>query len=100
MRDPVAGKYQNWYTPEFKMAAKILKGYDGKLEWSTNDYVAFTFVSEDLKLIFYPHKTSAGNRHIRVRDGGCKSVEDFTRVATLLYKGSGSNCTFPVKMGK
>lgn len=97
MRDPAAGKYQNWYTPEFKMATKILRPYNGNLEWSTNDYIAFTFASDDLKLIFYPHKTSAGNRHIRVRDGGCRSAEDFARAAASLDKGSGFNCTFSVR---
>jgi len=97
MRDPAAGKYQNWYKHEFTMAEKILAPYNGELEWSTNDYVAFTFTSDKVKLIFYPHKVNTGNRHIRVRDGGSKTPEAFKRAVALLGIGSGYNCTFSVK---
>ena len=93
MKDRLAGKYNSIYGTEFKMAKKFLQHLKGKLEWSNNDYEAFTFKANDLNLIFYPHKTSAGNYHIRVRGTG-KNIEG---VLKLLYKKSGFNCTFSRK---
>lgn len=67
MQDKLAGKYNSIYGEEFKMVQKILKDFNGKLEWSKNNYEAFTFKSDNLNIIFYPHRTSSRNYHIRVR---------------------------------
>ena len=93
MKDKLAGKYKSIYNNEFKLAEKILKDFGGNLEWSTNDYEAFTFKNDEINIIFYPHKTSAGNYHIRVRGNG-KNINEFL---DLLYKKSGFNCTFSRK---
>lgn len=93
MEDKLAGKYNTIYGREFKMAKKILQSFNGELEWSSNDYQAFTFKSKKLKLIFYPHKTSAGNYHIRVRGTG----KNIGSILNLLYSKSGFNCTFSHK---
>lgn len=94
MRDKLAGKYKSIYKSEFNLAKKILKDFEGKLEWSNSEYEAFTFKSDNLSLIFYPHRTSAGNYHIRVRGKG-KNLES---VLKLLHEKSGYNCTFSHKL--
>lgn len=94
MNDKLAGKYKSIYNGEFKLATTILKDFGGTLEWSSNDYEAFTFKSAELNIIFYPHKTSAGNHHIRVRGTG----KNIGRVLDLLDKKAGYNCTFSRKL--
>jgi len=93
MKDNLAGKYNSIYGREFKMAKKILKDFKGDFKWSKNDYEAFTFKNDNINIIFYPHKTSAGNYHIRVRGTG-NNIKD---VLALLYNKSGFNCTFSFK---
>ena len=93
MKDELAGKYNTMYGGEFKLAKRILTAFKGKLEWSTNDYEAFTFKADDMNLIFYPHRTSAGNYHIRVRGTG----NNIKEVLRLLDDKSGFNCTFSSK---
>ena len=48
-----------------------LAGMGGKLVVSDVQYEIMRWVHADLVLIFYPHKTSAGNYHARVRAGRC-----------------------------
>lgn len=48
-----------------------LAGLGGKLVASDVQYEVMRWIHGDLVLIFYPHKTSAGNYHIRVRAGRC-----------------------------
>lgn len=92
-RDPNAGKYQRLAKHEFAMAQMVLKG--GKIEWSENDYEAFRFVSPDVCLIFYPHKTSStGNVSIRVRDSNSKNKASAKNLMSILYIGAGNNNTF------
>lgn len=74
MSDIRAGKYQSFgYIRQlFRHAGKILEGL-GTLEWGTHDYQAFTFKSDKVSLVFYPHKVkTTGNHHLRVRDQGSK----------------------------
>jgi len=48
-----------------------LAGLGGKLVDSDVQYEVMRWIHDDLVLIFYPHKTSAGNYHVRVRAGKC-----------------------------
>lgn len=97
MKDPLAGKYSRLYKHEFAMATLILAAYKGTLSWSQNDYEAFRFNHPEVQLIFYPHKTSAHNHHIRVRDSGSKNRELAAELMLLLDIGAGHNCTFHQK---
>jgi len=92
--DKNAGKYNKFYKEEFELASAILKAERGHIEWSTYDYQAFTFKKPMVSLVFYPHKTSAGNYHIRVRNQGSKDKDQAERIMKMLYKKSGHNCTF------
>lgn len=93
----------NWrdkYKAEYAIANRILFDeleLDGVLAWSTHDYIAFTFKNRDISLVFYPHKTSAFNYHIRVRNNGSKDIEKANTVMSMLDEGAGYNCTFSRK---
>lgn len=67
------------------------------LEWSKHEYQAFVFKSENVSLVFYPHKTSAGHYHIRVRDQGSKNKAEAKRLMWELDEAAGFNCTFSKK---
>ncbi|WP_454734261.1 hypothetical protein [Cupriavidus pauculus] len=96
-RDPNAGKYQRHYAAEFQTAGRVLARFgqkSGQLVWGKNDYEAFLYTEMGVRLVFYPHRTSAGNYHIRVRSQGSKQPKRATTLMSLLYIGAGNNCTF------
>ena len=99
MSDPNAGKYHRLFKDEFKQAEEILAGRGGKVEWSTNDYQAFTYREPGVCLVFYPHKTSAGNYHVRVRNQGSKEAPLAKRLMRELYVQSGHSCSFTQNNG-
>lgn len=97
MADPLAGKYQRHYAAEFQTAARVLERFgqkSGHLVWGKNDYEAFLYTEMGVRLIFYPHRTSAGNYHIRVRSQGSKQPKRAMTLMAMLYIGAGNNCTF------
>ena len=101
MNDPKAGQYSRHYRNEFMLAQQIIDGFmkeeAGIVEWSSNDYEAFHYVTPPVRLIFYPHRTSAGAYHIRVRDHASKEPEHAKSLMRSLYEESGYNCTFSRK---
>ncbi len=97
MADPMAGKYKKPFKREFVMAELVLAPYGGKLEWSQNDYEAFRFTSPGVTLIFYPHKTSAGHHHIRIREQNSKSKALAHELMARLDVAAGHCCTFSSK---
>lgn len=97
MGDPLAGKYHNHYAGEFDLACALFRQlpFEGKLEWSKNDYEAFVYKSPLVSLIFYPHKVrGTGNYHIRIRDHGSKDKALMEFISAYLDYGSGFNRTF------
>lgn len=72
MADPLKGRYteRRYFREEFNKASVRLAPLGGRVLPGVHDYEAFVYEGVDLKLIFYPHKTSAGNHHIRVRTSG------------------------------
>ena len=83
---------------EFHEAKRILSGIDGELFLVNYDYECFRFKNKEVCIIFYPHKTSAGNYHIRVRDGGSSNKKLAGDIMNKLYRETGYNCTFSRKM--
>lgn len=81
----------------FDLAHDILDDEVGELSESPHDYQCFTFVGPGISLVFYPHRTSAGNYHIRVRDQRSGNVEKAIYLMKLLNEKAGSNCTFSHK---
>lgn len=92
-------KHKEIFREEFELAQKILKDEFGMLKWSFHAYQAFQFKSVDVNLIFYPHKTSAGNYHVRVRDANSKDKQKANLLMDKLKRESGNNCTFTRKLG-
>lgn len=97
MSDPNKKWYQRQYKSEFACAQNALRPYSGTLEWSAADYEAFIYKSDAVKIIFYPHRTSAGNHHLRIRDSGSKDHKRFTEISGALRIAAGNNCTFSMK---
>ena len=95
--DPNAGKYHKLYADEFAKAKEALRPYGGELAPGKADYEAFVYKSDSVRLVFYPHKTSAWNYHIRVRDQGSKDQARLTEILGALRIAGGNCCTFSVK---
>jgi len=53
------------------------KHLPGKLISRDADYEVAWYVEDNFRIIIYPHKTSAGNYHFRIRaqGDGCKSIQ-------------------------
>jgi len=79
-------------------ASDMLKNEEGIIEESPHDYQCFTFKDDGVCLIFYPHRTSARNYHIRVRDQGSKNKTRANDLMNMLDEGAGHNCTFTKKV--
>ena len=89
-------EYRKKFKEEYNLAKHILSD-QGIIEWSEHDYQIFTFKNEDVTLVFYPHRTSAWNYHVRVRNQGSKNKKEADRIMMELDAKSGYNCTFSRK---
>lgn len=73
---------------------------------SLHQYEIATVKGEGVQLLIYPHKTSAGHHHARIRDNGSKDKERAKAVMRALDAGEGLpeairprvqySCTFSV----
>jgi hypothetical protein len=95
MTDPRKGLYtqKRYFKAEFEDAGRRLAHLGGKLEPGVHDYQAFTFTMPGLRLVFYPHKTSASNYHIRVRTEG-KADQELLEKAIQALRKDNHTCTF------
>lgn len=73
-----------------------LKGFGGALAWSANQHEVMRWVHADLVLIFYPHRTTAGNYHIRVRAGRCNDRKLLRKCVMALAENT-CNFQFPTE---
>lgn len=69
-------------------AQQRLAGLGGKLMDSPHAYEIARWMHPDLTLIFYQHKTSAGNYHARVRAGYCANRETLRKAIFALAENS------------
>lgn len=77
------------------------------VERSTADYEIAKVKGDGVSLVIYPHKSSAGHYHLRVRDNGSKRPQFAARVMGALNAGEGLSedvrwkvthtCTFSFK---
>lgn len=95
MTDPIKGLYtqKRHFKTEYEDAGRRLAHLGGKLEPGVHDYQAFTFTMPGLRLVFYPHKTSASNKHIRVRAEG-KPDSELLFEAIKALRTDNFSCTF------
>lgn len=71
-----------------------------KVEWRNPDAPQYQLAKIDgvgFSMIAYPHKTSAGNHHIRLRDNGSKDKLAYRHAVEEFYVASGNNCSFQTK---
>ena len=97
-RDTMAGKYHR--DRECRKAFALALDIVPKphcLYWSRYNFEAFRYYDTSVLLIFYRHRTSARNYHVRVRDGGSKDRERADQLMAELDKAAGFNCTFTRK---
>jgi hypothetical protein len=87
-------RVEDWQD-EHDLALSILP--DARLVWVLKNYIAFRILGDDFSLVVYPHKTSAGNHHARVRDENSKNKLNAVIAMKKLYEESGHNCTFQAK---
>ncbi len=70
------------YTNEIDRIKAIFK--DAEVFEVDADYEIFHAKIDGVRLVFYPHKTSTGNKHLRVRNGTPKRKNEFLALATIL----------------
>lgn len=90
------------YGDELRLLAKYARRHDCTLDLcnpSAPTYQVAKFRTEGVSLVIYPHKTSAGNYHLRVRNENSKNKELAAWIMRDLYKESGLNCTFSTHVG-
>ena len=70
------------------------------VEWRNPDAPQYQLAKIDgvgFSMIAYPHKTSSGNHHIRLRDNGSKDKIAYQHAVEEFYVASGNNCSFQTK---
>lgn len=92
--DPRAGKYvgkKGPFNAEFLTAIERLAPLGGVVSPGVNDYEAFVYDVPGLRMIFYPHRTTARNYHIRMRPTGKVNGEVLRKA---IYALAENTCTF------
>lgn len=89
---------------EFKPDSDLLQSYCAargfvyeERELGSPTYQLAKITGTGFCIIAYPHKTSAGNYHIRLRDQGSKDKQAYKDAVGDLYAQAGNNCTFQPK---
>lgn len=86
-----ASKDRKAWKRERAAAEARLAALGGRLDWSQHAYEVMRWEHKDLVLIFYPHRTTAGNYHIRIRTGRCSDRDLLRKCIHALAENS---CTF------
>ncbi len=69
-------------------AQQRLAGLGGQLQDSPHDYEVMRWTHPHLTLIFYPHRTTAGNYHIRVRAAQCTNRKTLEKAIFALAENT------------
>lgn len=74
------------YVNQYRTAKKFFSILPGELKVSLNDYELWRYKEEDnqVSILFYPHKTSCGNYHVRVRDQSSKNKDRADMIMQIL----------------
>lgn len=92
---------------EFEWATAVCAPLGCTVERSTAMFEIAKVKGDGVSLVIYPHRTTAGHYHARVRNNGSKNPEQAQRVMTALDNGEGlpeqvaqrvrGSCTFQHK---
>lgn len=77
------------WADEFKWATTICQNHGCTVTRSTAQYEIAKVIGPGVALVIYPHRTTAGNRHARVRDNNSKDKAAAEKVLTALDHGEG-----------
>lgn len=80
--------------------ARVVTRMGWSIEWRNPDAPQYQIAKIDgpgFTIIAYPHKTSAGNHHVRLRDQGSKDKNAYKKAVEEFYVKSGNNCSFQTK---
>ena len=94
--DPRFRKNKSWGA-ELTLAQHVVAAFEAEVSMSDAAHQVAKIIGPDFKLVLYPHRTSAMNYHLRVRDEGSKNKVQAEAVMTALDSGAGFNCTFSRK---
>lgn len=74
---------------EFDWATKICSKHGCEVERSTAQYEIAKVKGNGVSLVIYPHRTTSGHYHVRVRDNGSKDRQSAGSVMAALNAGDG-----------
>jgi hypothetical protein len=80
--------------------AKVAESNGFELEMRNPDapqYQLAKITGPGFCMIVYPHKTSCGNHHMRIRDQGSQDKEAYRKAVEAYFTYSGNNCSFQPK---
>lgn len=83
------------WTREFNHVKKVFP--EAEVFRVDAEYEAFHAILGGVRMIFYPHKTSANNYHLRMRNGTPQKRLEFSALAIILDRSKPPSCTFSVK---
>lgn len=90
-------KEKSW-AAELTLAEQVSAAFGGEVVLSDAAHQIAKILGPDFKIVLYPHRTTAGNHHVRVRDESSKSKSSAEAVMTELDRAAGFNCTFSRKL--
>lgn len=82
---------------QMALAEKIALENNCSIEPGADQYQTAKIVGDGVKLVIYPHKSTAGNYHLRIRDENSKDPVKALAIANALDVDSGFSCTFQMK---
>lgn len=85
--------WRGW-AKEKKIASAYCKANGYELVESKADYQVAKIKTDGVCIVIYPHKTSAYNYHLRLRNEGSKDIDKAYRIMSELDAAAGFNSTF------
>lgn len=82
---------------ELTLAQRVAETFGANVVMSDAAHQVAKIVGPDFKAVLYPHRTTAMNYHMRVRDEGSRNKAQVEALMNALDRAAGSNCTFSRK---
>lgn len=83
---------------ELDLAKKLLSEIKGEFQVVDKNYIAFRFKADAWAIVAYPHRTSAGHHHLRIRLENAKTPGARIDAAKAMWRlaHAENSCTFNV----
>jgi hypothetical protein len=88
----------------FPWVAEVKTAWEAKSHFgfdivpSDDEYIVFKMIGKDFCIVAYPHRTSAMNYHLRLRDENSKNPQSAFDLIDHLDAKTGLNCTFRMSL--